>query len=88
MCAHTYAPVPVHVRAVVKEFNTWWLQWEPANRGGVCVCVCVCLLRSWAAANNVEETRDGLWRAFINRVRDHLHMVLAMSPVGEAFRAR
>jgi len=29
-----------------------------------------------------------MWAAFINRVRDHLHIVLAMSPVGESFRAR
>ena len=29
-----------------------------------------------------------MWRTFINRVRDNLHLVLALSPVGEAFRAR
>ncbi len=44
--------------------------------------------RQWVVDNGADDTRDGIWRAFINRVRDHLHLVLAMSPVGEAFRAR
>jgi dynein heavy chain len=47
-----------------------------------------CAYRQWAVDNGVEETRDSMWRAFINRVRDNLHVVLAMSPIGEAFRAR
>ena len=29
-----------------------------------------------------------LFRTFINRVRDNLHIILCMSPVGEAFRSR
>lgn len=32
--------------------------------------------------------QEACWAAFINRVRDNLHCVLAMSPVGGAFRAR
>jgi len=32
--------------------------------------------------------QEACWSAFINRVRDNLHCVLAMSPVGGAFRAR
>ena len=32
--------------------------------------------------------QEACWAAFINRVRDNLHCVLAMSPVGSAFRAR
>ena len=45
-------------------------------------------IRPWIVAAGIEETRDSMWRAFINKVRDNLHLVLAMSPVGEAFRAR
>ena len=36
----------------------------------------------------MAETKDALRRLFISRVRDHLHLVLAFSPVGEAFRSR
>ena len=32
--------------------------------------------------------QEACWAAFISRVRDNLHCVLAMSPVGGAFRAR
>uniref|UniRef100_A0A1B0FG22 AAA+ ATPase domain-containing protein n=1 Tax=Glossina morsitans morsitans TaxID=37546 RepID=A0A1B0FG22_GLOMM len=33
-------------------------------------------------------TRDGIYKFFINRVRNNLHVVLSMSPVGDAFRRR
>ncbi|XP_063775637.1 dynein axonemal heavy chain 6 [Pseudophryne corroboree] len=35
-----------------------------------------------------EGNRDEVFQYFINRVRQKLHIVLCMSPVGEAFRAR
>ncbi|PIN96875.1 hypothetical protein AB205_0080160, partial [Aquarana catesbeiana] len=35
-----------------------------------------------------EGNRDEVFQYFINRVRQRLHIVLCMSPVGEAFRAR
>ncbi|KAG1666392.1 hypothetical protein FOA52_006501 [Chlamydomonas sp. UWO 241] len=44
--------------------------------------------RPYATSSGIEETRGALWRAFVERVRDNLHLVLAMSPVGGAFRAR
>ena len=35
-----------------------------------------------------EQDRDGIFNYFISRVRDNLHIVLCMSPVGDAFRSR
>ncbi|KAJ9576326.1 hypothetical protein L9F63_006826, partial [Diploptera punctata] len=35
-----------------------------------------------------EGNRDGIFNFFINRVRQRLHLVLCMSPVGDAFRRR
>ena len=45
-------------------------------------------MRAYADEQKLELSRDGLYQLFINRVRDNLHIVLCMSPVGEAFRAR
>ncbi|XP_075260085.1 dynein axonemal heavy chain 6-like isoform X4 [Convolutriloba macropyga] len=35
-----------------------------------------------------EQNRDEVYQFFIRRVRDNLHIVLCMSPVGDAFRTR
>lgn len=35
-----------------------------------------------------DQSRDGMFAFFINRVRANLHIVLCMSPVGDAFRRR
>ncbi|XP_047189968.1 dynein axonemal heavy chain 6 isoform X2 [Scophthalmus maximus] len=35
-----------------------------------------------------EENRDEVFQYFISRVREKLHVVLCMSPVGDAFRSR
>lgn len=45
-------------------------------------------VRKPAVSSGVEETADALWRFFIDRVRANLHVVLAMSPIGEALRRR
>jgi dynein heavy chain len=45
-------------------------------------------LRPYVIEHGITETRDAMYDAFIDRVRDNLHLVLAMSPVGEAFRTR
>jgi dynein heavy chain len=36
----------------------------------------------------LEETADLLWNFFIERVRSNLHVVLAMSPIGDNLRNR
>jgi dynein heavy chain len=41
-----------------------------------------------AKAAGIDETADALWTFFIERVRSHLHIILAMSPIGEDFRRR
>jgi len=45
-------------------------------------------VRPHAKKAGVLETADKLWEFFIERVRANLHIVLAMSPVGEGFRNR
>jgi len=45
-------------------------------------------IREWVERRGGNTTKEGCYSAFINRVRDNLHVVLAMSPVGEAFRSR
>ncbi|CAM9519636.1 unnamed protein product, partial [Chrysoparadoxa australica] len=45
-------------------------------------------VRKAAKAAGVEETAEALWKYFVDRVRGNLHVVLAMSPVGEGFRSR
>ncbi|XP_044040597.1 dynein axonemal heavy chain 2-like isoform X2 [Siniperca chuatsi] len=49
--------------------------------------VCNALSQS-ARKDNVAETPDSLFSYLIERVRDNLHIVLCMSPVGEPFRNR
>ncbi len=45
-------------------------------------------VRKPAVQAGVDETFDGLWNFFIGRVRSNLHVLLAMSPIGDALRER
>jgi dynein heavy chain, axonemal len=45
-------------------------------------------MRAVAQAKGIPETVDNCLRLFVSRVRDNLHIVLAMSPVGDALRVR
>jgi dynein heavy chain len=41
-----------------------------------------------AKAAGIEETPDSMWAFFIERARNYLHVVLAMSPIGDALGTR
>jgi dynein heavy chain len=45
-------------------------------------------VRPVAKAAGRPETRAGIFAEFVSLVREHLHIVLAMSPIGSAFRNR
>jgi len=45
-------------------------------------------IRDWVMAKGGNPTKDACYSAFVQRVRDNLHIVLTMSPVGEGFRVR
>ena len=45
-------------------------------------------VRKPAVQAGLDETTDVLWAYFIDRVRANLHVVLAMSPIGESLRNR
>jgi len=41
------------------------------------------LVREEAKKLGINETKEDLWTYFIEKARDNLHIVLAMSPAGE-----
>lgn len=51
----------------------------------ICLQVCSALSDS-ARADNMMETPDAMFNYLTERVRNNLHVVLCMSPVGEPFR--
>lgn len=61
-------------------------------RGCECVSVCQLTITVFYRAKEKSKQTDGtplsLFNMFTERVRDQLHVVLAMSPIGEAFRNR
>lgn len=45
-------------------------------------------VRSEVKALNLPETTDNLWSFYVNKCRNNLHIVLAMSPSGSKLRIR
>lgn len=45
-------------------------------------------LRNEAKAKGIPDNRDSLFEFFISRVRQNLHVVMCVSPVGQHFRSR
>lgn len=45
-------------------------------------------VRADAKKAGVQETQDALYAFFLERVRTNLHVVLCLSPIGDAFRER
>ena len=45
-------------------------------------------MRPFCRDAGLPETKDNIKSLFISRVRENLHIVLCMSPVGSAFRVR
>lgn len=45
-------------------------------------------VRDWAHEHGYASSKEACYTAFIDRVRENLHIVLTMSPVGESFRNR
>ena len=45
-------------------------------------------MRDEANKAGVPPARESIWQYFVNKCADNLHIVLAMSPVGETLRTR
>ena len=46
------------------------------------------LVRDECKKLGLPDTKDDLWNYFVEKVRDNLHIVLCMSPAGDALRKR
>ena len=46
------------------------------------------LVRDEAKKQGINETKEDLWSYFLEKTRDNLHIVLAMSPAGDTLRIR
>jgi dynein heavy chain len=45
-------------------------------------------IRSELSAQGLPDNKEACWAAYVEKCRANLHVVLAMSPVGEALRSR
>jgi hypothetical protein len=45
-------------------------------------------IRAELTQQGLPDSREACWAAFVDKVRSNLHVVLAMSPVGDVLRSR
>jgi dynein heavy chain len=45
-------------------------------------------IKDEAKKSGVQETKEDLWNYFVEKTRNNLHIVLAMSPAGNTLRIR
>ena len=45
-------------------------------------------IRDEAVKKGTIDNKDALWQYYVGKCRDNLHVILAMSPVGETLRVR
>lgn len=49
---------------------------------------CINTVRDEVSKAGLPESKESCWAYYVNKCRDNLHVVLAMSPVGETLRSR
>jgi dynein heavy chain len=45
-------------------------------------------VRNEAKLKGVQETKDDLWNYYLDKCKENLHIILAMSPAGDSLRIR
>lgn len=45
-------------------------------------------VRDEAKRKGISETKEDLWNYFLEKIKDNMHIVLAMSPAGDTLRIR
>lgn len=83
MRAHITRAAPVWPPTVPRCDDGGAVMTVPRCDGGAGVQV-----RADAKKLGISETQDALFAFFLERVRTNLHVVLCLSPIGEAFRER
>ena len=59
------------------------LRYEESEKDGI-----VGNIRDEAVKRGSLDSKEGVWNYFVGKCRDNLHVILAMSPVGETLRVR
>jgi dynein heavy chain len=82
--------VQIKEEAFVEDLNNLLNAGEVPNlfAGDEVAQICEAITPKIKAVGGTDFSPAAVWRAFIQRCRANLHVVLAMSPIGDAFRNR
>ncbi len=80
----------MHGPVACVELYTWWSSlWQADDHVATRISAHARVqVRAAAKAAGAGETQDALYAFWLERVRTNLHVILCLSPVGEAFRER